>query len=228
VHRKRKRVSGRRLLSAAGFLAALAALCLAVTSFTLARSTASETSTTSSFTAGTVTLTASAIAGCPVSGLLPNNTPGAACTFTATYGGSVPAYLAVNVLVETQAGAGGTSLYNPADSANDLQITVTSSGPSVGYTVPTAASTCPAGAPPGSGCYELDNELVGTRPFSSASVTFSVSAKLPLSSSTGYQGGTAQIILTAHAVQSANNTLSCSSTPAAGSACTPSGSFTWS
>jgi hypothetical protein len=69
---------------------------------------------------------------------------------------------------------------------------------------------------------------VSTNPFTSATVSFSVSVNLPTSSLTGYQGGAAQIILTTHAVQSSNNTLSCSSTPAAGAPCTPSGSFKWS
>jgi hypothetical protein len=51
--------------------------------------------------------------------------------------------------------------------------------------------------------------------------------KLPSGSATGYQGGAAQVIATTHAAQSASNTLSCTATPAAGSPCTPSGSFKW-
>jgi hypothetical protein len=230
VHRKRqgaKRLRGRRLLTAAAFLASVTALCLVATSATLARSTAAETGGSNSFAAGTVTLTDSAIASCPVSSLLPNNTS-STCTFTATYAGSASAYLAVDVLIEAQAGSGGTRLYSPSDSSNDLQITITSASPSVTYTVPTISTTCPGGAPSGSSCYELDNELVGTSAFASAAVTFSASVKIPVSSPTGYQGGAAQIILTAHAGQSKDNTLSCSSTPAAGSPCTPSGSFKWS
>jgi len=48
---------------------------------------------------------------------------------------------------------------------------------------------------------------------------------LPAGSATGYQGGAAQIILTVHAVQSKNNPLSCTATPAAGAPCPPSGTF---
>jgi len=180
-----------------------------------------------SLAAGAVTLTDSAVANCPISNLLPNGTA-TACTFTATYAGSAAAYLAVNVLIETQAGGGGTRLYNPGDSANDLQVTITSSTPTVTYSVPTTATTCPGGAPSGSVCYELDNELVSTSAVTSAAVGFSVSVKLLSSSTTGYQGGAAQVIVTTHAVQSANNTLSCTVTPAAGSPCAPSGSFKWS
>jgi hypothetical protein len=208
-------------------LTSAVALSLSLTGVTFGRYSSSETSGHSSFTAGIVTLTDSAIANCPVSNLLPNSTS-STCTFTTTYTHPVSAYLAVNVLIETQAGSGGTRLYTPSDSSNDLQVTITSSNPSVTYTVPTSSTTCPVGTPSGSACYELDNELVSTNPFTSATVSFSVSVNLPTSSLTGYQGGAAQIILTTHAVQSSNNTLSCSSTPAAGAPCNLSGSFKWS
>ena len=214
-----------RLLAAEALLAGALALSALVTgSFGFLRAT--ETSGHNSFAAGTVTLSNSAITNCPMSNLLPGNI--GMCTFTATYSGSVSAYLAVNVLIETQAGAGGTKLYNPGDSGNDLQVAITSNSPSVTYTVPATSTTCPGGAPPGSSCYELDNELVSTTAFTSATVAFIVSANIPTGSTTAYQGGAAQIILTTHAVQSKNNTLSCSATPAAGSPCAPSGSFKWS
>jgi len=198
-----------------------------VTGATFALFTATTSSGSNSLAAGTVTLTDSAVANCPVSNLLPNGTA-TACTFTASYAGSAAAYLAVNVLIETQAGGGGTRLYNPGDSANDLQVTITSSNPSVTYGVPTTATTCPGGAPSGSVCYELDNELVSTSAVTSAAVGFSVSVKLPSGSVAGYQGGAAGVIVTTHAAQSASNTLSCTATPTTGSPCTPSGSFKWS
>jgi hypothetical protein len=230
VHRRRQGVRTFRRafpLVSVSLLTAAVALSLSVTGVTFGRYSSSETSGSNSLTAGIVTLTNSAIANCPVSNLLPNGTP-STCTFTATYAQPVSAYLAVNVLIETQAGSGGTRLYNPSDAGNDLQVTMTSSNPSVTFTVPTSSTTCPVGAPSGSACYELDNELVSTNTFTSAAVSFAVSVKLPTTSVTGYQGGAAQIILTTHAVQSRNNTLSCSSTPAAGAPCTPSASFKWS
>ena len=188
---------------------------------------ASSSSSGNSFAASTVTLDNSSVANCPVSGLLPNGSA-AACTFTAAYLGPAAAYLAVDVVIETQAGTGGTRLYNPTDSANDLRITITSASPAVTFTVPSTATTCPTGAPSGSDCYELDNELISTAPVTNATVAFSVSVSLPSSSPTGYQGGTAQITLTTRAVQSSDNTLSCTATPAAGTPCTPGGSFKWS
>jgi len=226
-HGSKNWLTWRRLLGASSFAAGAIALFCLVTGSTFGLFSASATGGHNSFTAGTVTLANGAVANCPVSNLLPGSAP-VTCSFTATYAGSAAAYLAVNVLVETQAGSGGTRLYNPGDPANDLQVTVTSTSPSVTYTVPTSATTCPGGAPAGSSCYELDNELVSTSAVTSAAVTVGVSVSLPADSATGYQGGAAQVILTTHAVQSKNNTLSCSATPAAGLPCTPSGTFAWS
>ena len=227
-----RRPSGRASRLAAGLASSAVALSavalsLTMTGTTLGLFSATEAGVHNAVTAATVTLTDSAIANCPVSNLLPTGTA-TSCTFTATYPGPSSAYLAVNVLVETQAGSGGTALYDPADSSHDLQITLTSSSPTVTYTVPTTATTCPAGAPSGSACYELDNELVSASTVTSAAVSFAVSVDLPTGSTTGYQGGAAQIILTTHAVQSGSNALSCTGTAAAGSPCTPSGSFKWS
>ncbi len=225
-HGNKSWLARRRVLGTAGFAAAVLALSCLVTNTTLGLFSASAASGQNSFSAGTVTLANGAVANCPVSNLLPGSAPGT-CSFTSTYSGSA-AYLAVDMLIEAQAGPGGTKLYNPTDASNDLQVSVTSSGPSVTYTVPTSATTCPAGAPAGSSCYELDNELVSTSAVTAAAVTFSVAVSLPTNSATGYQGGAAQVILTTHAVQSKNNTLSCAATPAGGSPCTPSGTFRWS
>jgi predicted ribosomally synthesized peptide with SipW-like signal peptide len=224
-HHSKSWLTRGRVLAASFATATLALSCL-VTDGTLGLFSASGTSGHNTFTAGTVTLANSNVTNCPVSNLLPGSAPGA-CSFTSTYAGSA-AYLAVDVLIETQAGSGGTKLYNPADSTNDLHVSVTSASPSVTYTVPTTATACPAGAPAGSACYELDNELVSTSAVVGAAVTFSVAVSLPTNSATGYQGGAAQVILTTHAVQSKNNTLSCTATPASGSPCTPSGPFAWS
>lgn len=215
------------VLAVIGLAVSVVAASLIATGSTFGLLSSSMRSGSNSLAAGAVTLTDSAVANCPKSNLLPNGTA-TVCTFTATYAGSTAAYLAVNVLIETQAGGGGTRLYNPADSANDLQVTITSSTPTVTYGVPTSATTCPGGAPSGSACYELDNELVSTSAVASAAVGFSVSVKLPSASVSGYQGGAAQVIMTTHAAQSASNTLSCTATPTIGSSCTPSGSFKWS
>lgn len=227
-HRRQKRPFGRAVRFAALVLAVPAiALSLTMIGTTVCSSSATEASGHDSVTTTTVTLTNSAIANCPVTGLLPNGNQ-TKCTFTTSYAGPSAAYLAVNVLVETQAGAGGTALYHPSDGNNDLNLIVTSTSPTVTYTLPTTATTCPGNAPSGSTCYELDNELISTTAVTSATVDFTVSVGLPTTSTTGYQGGAAQIILTTHAAQSGNNTLSCTATATAGSPCTASGTFKWS
>ena len=68
-------------------------------------------------------------------------------------------------------------------------------------------TACPGTPPAGSTCYEAYHQLVSTTPFTNASpqVTFTTTLSLPTTSTTGYQGGAAQIILTAHATQSGNN-----------------------
>jgi len=214
-----------RLVAGAGLVVSVAALSLFATGVAFGSLNSSLASLGNSFTAGTVTLSNSSVTGCPVTNLLPNATA-VTCTFTVTYAGPVSAYLAVNVLVETQAGTGGTKLFNPTDSTHDLQLTITSTSPSVTYKVPSASETCPSGAPSGSTCYELDNDLISTSALTSATIAFTVSVKLPTTSPTGYQGGAAQILLTTHAVQSGNNALSCETTTV-GSSCTPKGTFSW-
>jgi hypothetical protein len=227
-HRRPKRPLLRAVRLAVCVLAVPAiALSLTMIGGTVASSSATETSGHDSVTTTTVTLTNSALANCPVTGLLPTGNQ-TNCTFTTSYAGPSAAYLAVNVLVETQAGAGGTALYNPSDGTHDLNLTITSTNPTVTYTLPTTATTCPGTAPSGSTCYELDNELTGTTAVTSAAVAFTVSVGLPATSTTGYQGGAAQIILTTHAAQSGNNPLSCTATATAGSPCTASGTFKWS
>ncbi len=227
-HRKKTRPLGRAVRLAAPALAVPAiALSLTMIGSTVCSSSATEASGHDSVTTTSVTLTNSAIANCPVTGLLPNGNQ-AKCTFTTSYAGPSAAYLAVNVLVETQAGAGGTALYNPGDGSNDLNLIISSTSPAVTYKLPTTATTCPGNAPTGSTCYELDNELISTSSVTSATVAFTVSVGLPTTSTTGYQGGAAQIILTTHATQAGNNALSCTATATAGSPCTASGTFKWS
>lgn len=166
---------------------------------------------------------------CSVTNLAPGDSP-TACTLGTTYSGSLSAYLALNVLIETQAGSGGTNLYDPPSSNNGVTVSITDNQTSpVTYTIPTTSTSCPAGAPSGSTCYELDNELLGTGAYTNgATDTISTSVSLPSAAGNGFQGGSAQVILTAHAVQSSSNTLACTSTPTAGQSCAPSGSFSWS
>jgi len=205
----RKRFGGRRLLVAASYVVSLAAVAALVSGAAFGLFSSTATSSSSSFTAGTVTQSNDLTGACTVSDMLPDASE-TTCTLGVTYTGDNPAYLGLDVLIETQAGSGGTKLYKPSDSSHDLQVEITSTSPSVTYTLPLTSTTCPGGAPAGSTCYELDNELVSTTPFTTTSsqVVFTTTLSLPTTSTTGYQGGAAQIILTAHATQSGNNAQS--------------------
>jgi predicted ribosomally synthesized peptide with SipW-like signal peptide len=196
----------KRLLVAASFVLSLAAVAALVTGVTYGFFSATSPSRSNAFTAGTVSLSSGVSAACSAADLLPDGSIHT-CTLTASYSGSSPAYMGLDVLIETQHGSGGFDLYRPSDDPNDLQVTISSSSPSVpSYTLPAASTTCPGTAAAGSTCYELDDELVSTTPFTSSSpVTFTTTLSIPTSSGTNYQGGAAQVILTAHATQSANN-----------------------
>jgi len=191
---------------------AVLALCASTAGVLAARSTlgmfsGSGKGPDNALAAGTVTLTADVTGACTVTSVLPGATP-SPCSLTVTYGGSLPAYLGLDVLIETQAGNGGTDLYDPGDPSNSgLQVAISSSGSStVTHTVPTVATTCPASAPSSSTCYELDDEIVDTDAFNTGDQdTFTTAVRLPADAATGYRGGAAQVILAAHAVQSSDN-----------------------
>ena len=203
---KRAQTPKRRM----ALITAGAVLLSAVTAFSTAAASglfsAATTSQTSNFSSGTVTLSSTAGGTCLTANMFPGAQP-SSCTLTTSYAGSAPALLALNVLIETQPGNGLTPLYNPSDSSHDLRVVVTSTNPTVTYTVPTQTTTCPLSAPYGSICYETDDQLVSTSSFtsSSAPVVFSTSVSLPASATTGYRGSSAQVILTVHATQASNN-----------------------
>jgi hypothetical protein len=179
------------------------------------------------FTAGTVALAGNPAGACNVTGLMPGDTP-TPCTFVATYTGTASAYLGLDVLIQTQAGSGGGPLYNPPASNNALTVAITDNqGTPVTYTVPTATTACPVGAPVGSTCYARSTLLVSTAPVTATTaVTFSTAVALPLVAGNETQAAAAQVILTAHAVQSKNQTLPGGCT--AGAVCAPTGTFSWS
>jgi len=229
--RHARRRGRRRPLRWAAPLTPVLALALTATGVTFARLSATESGGTNSFTTLRVSLTDTGITSCPITGVYPN-AASSSCGFTASYTGSASAYLGLDVLVEAPTTNGTAALFKPSDSANDLQITISSASPSVlSYAVPGPASsvTCPGGLPGGAACYQSSDDLVSTSPFTSASptISFSVSVDVPASSPTSYEGGTASIVMTVHAVQSRNNPLPGGCTTA-GASCPASGSFSWS
>lgn len=224
---RRRRPGPRSLLLGLAVLLTAAALVLFRPGVTFARLSASTSTPANTLMAGTVTLSSSAIANCPISNITPTAAP-STCTFNATYSGNVSAYLGLDVTVESQAGSGGTSLFNPSDGNNDVQITISSTTPAVSaYTVPTTAGSCPGGAPSGSTCYTETDDWISATPFTSSSspVHFSITAELPTTSTNGYQSGTAEVLMTVHATQAGHQPSVSGCSP--GGPCTPSG-FNWS
>lgn len=225
--RPEARLNKKRMAATLAAVVALSGGAALATSVTLGFFSAATATQTNQFSAGTVTLTSNVSGACQVSGLLPGSS-GSPCTLQVAYSGSVPAYLGLDVLVATSTGGTGTlPLYNPSDPTNDLQVSVFDNQTApVAFVQPAPSATnfgpplvnCPS--PYGSGytCYQLTDLLVSISPFTNGQGdTFTTSVSVPTTSATGYQGGTASIVLLAHAVQAGNQSLgSC----AAGSPCT--------
>lgn len=226
AHAEPRPARGRLALWAGG-----AAIVVATASFaagsTLGLFSSTPAQETNSFTAGTVTLTSDATGACSVTDLVPGDslTP---CTFAATYTGSASAYVGLDVLIRTQAGAGGTPAY-PMSGGQGITIAVTDNQATpITYTLTTSVIACPGTPPAGSVCYAASNLLVKTTAFTSASptVTFSTAVGMPAATGNAYQGAATQVFLTAHAVQSRNQTLP--GTCTAGVTCAAAAGFSWS
>ena len=97
------RATKKRLLLAAGSAATVAAVAMLAAGITFGLFSATTASQTKQFSAGTVTLSSDTSGACSVAAMLPGATP-RPCTLTATYSGTVSAYMGLDVLIETQAG----------------------------------------------------------------------------------------------------------------------------
>lgn len=225
-------------------LAAVASTSVGVTLALYSNKPAGETNT---FVAGTVSVSNVVTGACAATtnNLAPADS--ASCTLATTYGGTLSGYMALDVFVATQknttaGGSSATDLYTPGD-ANQAQITVSSTTPTVNYVVaggtPTSLGssfTCGTGPDNISyvtydKCYLLQNILVQATAFASGTVTFTTGISVPSSQPNTYQGSSAVVVLAAHAVQSKNNAINCAiggTSPTAGVVCTPAGSFAWS
>jgi hypothetical protein len=239
----------KRLQLALGLVAVVAIASTSV-GVTLALYSSKPTGETNTFAAGTVSVTNVLTGAC--SAATNNMAPGdtASCTLATTYAGTLSGYMALDVFIATQknlAPGSWTDLYNPADATNEAQITVSSTTPTVSYVVaggsPTSfgtLGTCPGAVTSLDGhdystgydkCYLLSNLLVQTAAFASGTVTFTTSISLPAAEPNTYQGGSAVVVLAAHAVQSKNNAINCTAggtSPTAGAVCAPVAPFAWS
>jgi hypothetical protein len=160
-------------------------------------------SQSSTIHAGTVSLTDTTNSTtCDVSNAAPGYIP-QPCVYTVTNGGDLPVYMQLDISITSAAGAGGTPLYD--GTASGLGVSVTSLGTHNGikaYTVPTVTpyNATNLGVPNGTGA---SGSSWVFQPGETA--TFTMLASLPSWSDNAYQGGTATVKLSAHAVQSDNN-----------------------
>jgi hypothetical protein len=217
----------KRLALGAGAIATVAAVGTLAAGVTFGLFSATTPTQTNTFTAGTVTLTQPVSTHCSVTNLVPGDqtsgytianagqTNGAVekCVMTVTYGGSVPAFLALDLTVSGTAGTsqqayapGNTGLTPTAvtglydGTANGLQVQLTDSNATSywsGTSVNGAAFAGPANA--------LADLLASKSITNGQSVTFTVDYALPTGASNAYQNAGSTITMIAHAVQAGNN-----------------------
>lgn len=169
----------KRLYLGAGALATVGAVGTLVAGTTFGLFSASAgTPQASTFSSGTVSLTAPVAGYCHVTNAVPGES--GTCTLVATYTGSAPAYLGLDV------SASGALLSASNNDTNGLHYTVTEG--SVSYDT-------------------ASNDLVNTTPETNgaAAHTFTVNWDIPLATDNTFQNADATITLTAHAVQSQHN-----------------------
>jgi hypothetical protein len=230
------RSTKKRLALAAGLLAALGAVATLVAGTTFGLFSASGSSGANSFTSGTVTVGTGSPTSvtCTITNIVPGDSSAGApignkadttCTYNVKYTGSVSAWLGVDVAVTN----GSTALYD--DTATGLQLYLkdatpttylTSTAPTAGTTFTSQAGTAtslPTGSTP-------DLLVSTTAATTNTAVSFTLDYALPIASGNSYQGGSASVTLTFHAVQSGNNALP--GTCAAGHQCLAGSGFVWS
>ena len=194
------------------------------------------TSQASTGDGGTVTVGTGAPASvtCTIANMMPgDSSTGApigsqadsACTYNVKYTGSASAWLAVDVAITN----GSTALYDGTATGlqlylNDANSTyLTSTAPTSGTTFKTAAGT--ATSLPAAGIQDL--LVSATAAAANTAVGFTLDYALPIASGNIYQGGSATVTLTFHAVLAGTNSLPSTCT-SAGSQCLAGDGFAWS
>ena len=220
----------RRLALGAAGATAVGAVATLVAGFTFGLFSATESSGANTFTTGTVSVGAGSPASvtCTISNVVPGDSSAGAstgskadttCTYNVKYTGSAPAYLAVDVAVAN----GTTALYD--GTATGLQLYLKDGTPT-SY-VNGTSFTQQGGGSAALSAGTTSNLLVSTSAASTGTaVNFSLDYLLPAAAGNSYQGGSATVTLTFHAVQSGNNPLP--GTCAAGQQCNAGSGFAWS
>jgi spore coat-associated protein N len=229
------KLSKKRVALAVGVAASIGAIATLASGTTFGLYSASETGSGNSFTSGTVTVgtgTPTSVT-CTITNMVPgDSSAGSAigskadttCTYNVKYTGSAPAWLAVDVAVSN----GSTTLYDGTATGlqlylNDANSTyLTSAAPTAGTTYKTAGGA--AATLPATGIQDL---LVSTAAVAGTSADFTLDYALPIASGNIYQGGSATVTLTFHAVLAGTNSLpgTCTS---AGQQCLAGDGFAWS
>jgi hypothetical protein len=197
---------------------------------------ASGSSGANTFTGGTVSVGTGTPASvtCSITNMVPGDSSSGApiggkaatpCTFNMKYTGSATAWLAVDVAVSN----GTVPLYD--GTATGLQLYLKDGAPAtyLTSTAPTAGTTFAAqgGASASLPTGTTSNLLVSTTPAAAnTAVSFALNYAVPIATGNAYQGGSATVTLTFHAVQAGNNPLpgAC----VAGQQCNATTTFLWS
>lgn len=230
-----KRAVKKRLALGGAIVATLAAVATLVGGVSFGLFSSNGTSGANTFTAGTVTVGPGSPSSvtCTIPAMLPGDSSAGApigskadttCTYNMKYTGTASAWLGVDVTVTN----GSTALYD--GTATGLQLYLKAGSTTfLTSTAPTAGTTYTAqgGTATSLSAGTTTNLLVSTTPATAnTAVSFTLDYALPVATGNSYQGGSATVTLTFHAVQSGDNALP--SACAAGQQCNPGSSFVWS
>jgi hypothetical protein len=229
-------VKKRRLVIIGAAAATIGAAATLAGGITFGLFSASGSGGANTFTGGTVSVGTNTPVSvvCTITNMVPGDSSTGApigaklatpCTYNMKYTGSATAWLAVDVAVSN----GSTALYD--GTATGLQLYLKDGTPStyITSTAPTAGTTFVAqgGTATSLSAGTTSNLLVSTTPAAtSTAVSFTLNYAVPIATGNAYQGGSATVTLTFHAVQAGNNPLpgAC----VAGQQCNATTTFLWS
>jgi hypothetical protein len=228
--------SKKRLAIIVGSVATVGAAATLAGGVTFGLFSASGASGANTFTGGTVSIGTNTPISvvCTLAGMVPGDSSAGApvgskadtaCTYNMKYTGTATAWLAVDVAVSN----GTPVLYD--GTATGLQLYLKDGTPTtyLTSTAPTAGTTFTAqgGTATSLPTGTTANLLVSTIPATTGTaVSFTLNYAVPIATGNAYQGGSATVTLTFHAVQAGNNPLpgAC----VAGQQCNATTTFLWS
>jgi hypothetical protein len=226
----------KRLAIIVGSVATVGAAATLAGGVTFGLFSASGAGGANTFTGGTVTVGTNTPISvvCTIANMVPGDSSvGApigsktdtACTYNMKYTGTATAYLAVDVAVSN----GTTTLYDGTSTGLQLYLKdgtpttyLTSTAPTAGTTFTAQGGTAtllPVGT-------TADLLVSPTPAATNTAVSFTLNYAVPIATGNTYQGGSATVTLTFHAVQAGNNPIT--GACLAGQQCLPTATFLWS